>query len=801
MAKRKARKQRKQTQQSKAPQNAAETLKQSLIFLRRGNVEQVAKLVARALELNPNLQEQVSAKSILVEVYFRAAVNNPQERLKYLDEAISIDSKVAKVHHYRALVLWRDYLENKTKSLQETLTEMLANLNLAYELEPKRGGIAYLQKLVRLILEGGELELEDEALNEDERAILTNAKRFLEEVNEGPYIDNGAFSGELWKLLTNMKFNNEASPTQDLQRFTQSLRKVGSITQRIRGIVNYYLGVSEARLGNLARASTIWLESKRLTYNSAHLNYNLGQGQIEQAFRVIDEGKWQQVIKLLLPFANDEQLDAKMRKLILETLAYAHDNMAYEAAQAGNWSQAKQQWQKVMSYNAHRHTAQNLALAEEALKNWGEAALAWRDLLRRRPRKESNPDYLTNRQVMALWRHAAECHLRDPEDDYDESIHCLKKALQYADAKSELGIRQEIVDILQEDGRYEASENELKRILELDPENMQALLKLANFYEEKNNWWKNNPLTFWKRAYQLDPQNQEAKDGLAKAYVNKLGRTSLKEIGKILAEALEILPNHPQLLILQAEEFYYKKDFKNAIGLLEQVYKVAPEDKKIIPIILSKLVVLKAEENLNALLSEVREIPSLSPIFWIRLADDVYEQSISQQDMPANRLVKFFGDRQASVDEDLEEYALLWMKTFLDEGISLAEKRELAKQSLGDGPIKSKVDAFLFAYESVDATQNEELINYYKERIENEFKDIGLLEYVEAFTLFDNIGIQVTKQEVQELLLVAQRKAKKSNTKELIEAVKLLRSKLQNPVRSVGIPKEIERFLEEMELD
>ena len=97
---------------------------------------------------------------------------------------------------------------------------------------------------------------------------------------------------------------------------------------------------------------------------------------------------------------------------------------------------------------------------------------------------------------MALWQRASECHLKDPYSDFEDSVHCLKKAVQYANAEDELKLRQKIVDILQLAERYDASENELKRILELDPENMQALLKLATFYEEKDRWWKKQPAAF-----------------------------------------------------------------------------------------------------------------------------------------------------------------------------------------------------------------------------------------------------------------------------------------------------------------
>ncbi len=804
MAKRKARKQRKQQpqrqdkqkQQNKLPQDAAEALQQSLIALRRDSVEQVGILVARALELKPTPQQQDAAKNILVEAYFRAAVSNPEKRLEFLNEAININPKIAKVRHYRALALWRDYLENSTNSLEKTFKAILADLDAAYELDPKREGIAYLQSLIRLAFQGEELDYEH--LSKDQQAILANAEQFLEKADKQTYLDNGAFPSELWQLLASMQLNGEFSPTQELQKLSQSLRKVGSISQRVRGIINYYLGVAEARQGNLARASSTWLDTKRFNYNSAHLNHNLSQSKFEQAFEAMDEGKWAQAIKLVLPLVTDERIDAKTQRYISEVLVYAHSSIAYEAAQAGNWSQAKQQWQKAMDYSNQRHIAQNLALTEEALNNWGEAALAWRELLKRRPRKESNPEYLTNRQVMVLWQHAAECHLKDPDDyEYEESIHCLKKAVQYADAEDELKLRQRIVDILQLAERYDASENELKRILELDPENMQALLKLATFYEEKDSWWKNSPLPLWKRAYQLDPKNQEAKDGLAKAYTKKLQRSSPKEIGKILAEALEILPNHPQLLVFKAEEAYYKKDLESAIDFLGQAYEAAPEDQSILTMVLGKLVLLDAKKNLKVLLPNVRQVPSISPIFWIHLADDVHEQAIGEQDMPTGRLLSLFGRQHALSYRDLEENHLFWIKTFLDEGIALAQKREQANQHLGEGPIQSKIDAFLFAYESADATKDEELINYYKERITNEFADIGLLEYAEAFTLFDEADDPSINQQVQELLKTAQRKAKKDNHKELIEAAKKLKAKLNSPLRHARIPREVERFLEE----
>ena len=385
MAKRKSRKQRNQPpkQQDKLIKDATQALQQSLAALRRDNVEQVGVLVARALELKPTSEQQDTAKAILVEAYFRAAVSNPEKRLEFLNEAININPKIAKVRHYRAFALWRDYLENSTNSLEQTFKAVQTDLDAAYELEPKRDGVAYLQNLIKLASQSGELDYEH--LTEEQKAILTNVEQFLKKTNEGTYLDNGAFPSELWQLLASMQMNNELSPTQELQRLGQSLRKAGSISQRVRGIVNYYLGVAEARQGNLTRASSIWLDTKRFNYNSTHMNHNLGQSKFEQAFVIIDEGKWSQVIKLMLPLTTDERIDTKTQRYVSKILVYAHSNLAYEAAQAANWPQAKQQWQKAMTYDNQRYIAQNLALVEEALNNWDEAALAWRELLKKTP--------------------------------------------------------------------------------------------------------------------------------------------------------------------------------------------------------------------------------------------------------------------------------------------------------------------------------------------------------------------------------------------------------------------------------
>lgn len=843
MAKRKAKKQRYKTQKNTSPKTkpptksaskstgyvpstAANYLKQSIVPLRRNNVEAVASLISHALNQDPNAHEQAVAKSILTEAYFRAAVTSETEKLKYLAEAIEISPQLAKLHHYRVLVLWQDYLENQTStanSLQKVFVEMLDSLDTAYEIEPSRKGIVYLREIIKLALHYSNFakkrssvksnftnnELPLEHLDENEQSLLENIKDFFEVGNistdnfNNVFTDNGVFTGELWALLSQMKLDDNNSPTKDLHRFSQNLRKVGGISQRVRGIIHYYLGVAEARQENLARAFTIWTEAKRLTYNSTHLKHNLGHGQIEHTIKIIENAKWAQAIKLLLPFTRSGQLDSKMQRTIDETLAYAHDNLAYEAAQSGNWLQAQQQWEKAWEYNNQRHLLQNIALAEEALENWSDAASAWRDLLKRRPRKESNPEYLSDRQVMALWRHAAQCYLKDRHSPLEESLHCWKKAVEYADTKEELAIRQEMVDCLEHAERYDASRNELKRILELDPENMQALLKLASFYDEENSWWQNDSMPFWKRAVKLDPQNQEAKDGLAKGYIKQLERASPKEIEKILTQALEILPDHPKLLIFKAEELFHNKKFDNAAEVLEQAYELAPENKENISDVLSKLALLDNEAKINVLLAEVRQLKNLSPIFWIRLADDVYEQVIGEQSMATGRLAKMFGrKRTAPKKEYLESTALKWIKTFLDEGIDLATKNEqLGKPLTSNDPIQSKIEAFMFAYESVDATKDNGLINYYKHRIKKECKDIGLLEYVEAFTLYDDTDEPSIKKQANILLQTAIQKAKKQKCKAVIEAAKNLKTKLNSPIRGMAIPKELERILEELDLD
>src|SRR5205823_1768716 len=150
--------------------------------------------------------------------------------------------------------------------------------------------------------------------------------------------------------------------------------------------------------------------------------------------RIIDaakQGDWQEAINLI----NSEpaRIDDPSLK---EIAGLAHYNLGYEAAKAEKWEIAARHWRKAGEQLGSCRLAQNLALAEEALENWGDSADAWREMVRRRSRKADNPDYLDNNQVAAIWRRAAECYRKD--DEVDEAITCLKTALKYAENSMEL---------------------------------------------------------------------------------------------------------------------------------------------------------------------------------------------------------------------------------------------------------------------------------------------------------------------------------------------------------------------------
>ena len=386
-----------------------------------------------------------------------------------------------------------------------------------------------------------------------------------------------------------------------------------------------------------------------------------------------------------------------------ETGSLAYYHLGYEAAQAGKWSLAAQHWRKANDLDANRYLAQNLALAEEALENWVNAAEAWREMVRRRPRKEDHPDYLTDAQVAALWNHAAECY--EHTELAGEVETCLRNAIKYAPDDTALRLR--LADVLLNQQRGDAAETQLTEIMALEPQNVEALVRLGRLYEE---WWDRDPMAIWRQVLAVNPTHPEAREALADDYVKMVSdqspfasyRFSIAHPGKSNIEMLEIglqeLPGHPKLLVALGIAHARAHQLKQARESLLQAYQAAPQDVRIVNSVLHELLHADAGDAIEDLVPAVRQIPRLLPAFWF--------------DQASMALQCKFGEE--------------WADFFIEEALKLGGQPWVDDTRAG---------LLLEAYELAHEEKAGALRALLEKRIREEVPASGAVQYIEAHRL------------------------------------------------------------------
>jgi tetratricopeptide (TPR) repeat protein len=569
----------------------------------------------------------------------------------------------------------------------------------------------------------------------------------------------------LWQALAEMRGDPAAAPSTLLQAVAASLGR-----KSINRILHYYRGVAALRRGDKENARAAWLSAKAAGLTTPWAVENLAYLLRERVLESAQAGRWEDVVNLAsrLPAGIED-------RILAETIGLAYYHLGYDAAQAGQWLTAANHWRKANEYTPSRYLAQNLALAEEALENWAQAAESWRDMVRRRPRKQDHPDYLTDAQIAAIWGHAAECYAR--VDNTTEEINCLKTALEYAPSDSALRLK--LADVMHAAERGWAAQNELEQLLEKDPQNVDALLRLAALYDGS---WGGDPESLWRRVLAIDPQNGEAREALAQHYIEKvrattdnpmwpekpptftsdyplllsLSRSDSEKIA-LLEEGLKELPEHPRLL-LELGSLYARDSHKSALArqYLLRAYEAAPKDSRIASSALHELLHAKAGSVVEELLPQVRQIPGLLPAFWTNQAQMALHCKLGQN----------------------------WIMRFFDEAIILAEQPWTQTTKAGQ-----LIEAYVISYEE----GAKDLAKQYEARIRNEVPGCGAVEYVEAHRLYHE---RHDLQGALRLIRKAKQIARKVNDAGVLAQAEETETMLS--IGSMGLP-DISAFLEQLD--
>ncbi|MDX1521178.1 MAG: tetratricopeptide repeat protein [Anaerolineae bacterium] len=411
------------------------------------------------------------------------------------------------------------------------------------------------------------------------------------------------------------------------------------------GVVNYYLGVIAAKTGRVEAAEQQWRTAQAQGFATDALRRNLGLVTYRQLLAEQQAGRQGQALELL------DQIN-RPRSIGVDPVALRRQlnwEAADAAAQKGDWEQALAAWQTVENLgDDSRGLSFNLALAlQKSGRHW-EAAEQWRALLRRRPRKPDHPDYLSDEQVVRIWQNVADNY--GQAGDYEEAITTYKTAIKWG--PNNLDLRMRLVDALQAEGRWQAAENELNRILEKKPDHVPAMLALAESYAD-DYWAKHQARDLLLRALELEPQNPIARQQMAffieQESMNDLYWGRGDKALETLEEGLALLPNNQRLHLVMGTVYFTLQEFDDGRRAFEKALAVNPNDLQTLYTIFMSWLKADSQTDINQTLARIKAVPGLIPgDFFLDLIAQCMD--FDRHDL-ANELIDF---TEARYRDDIE---------------------------------------------------------------------------------------------------------------------------------------------------
>jgi tetratricopeptide (TPR) repeat protein len=407
------------------------------------------------------------------------------------------------------------------------------------------------------------------ALSDQERAMLSQASAF----GRRPYV----LSSDAPALWHGMVALDCGSQEQAQSLLEQALQDSASALEK--GIGHYYLGVLAAQEDDWAETGRRWNAARVAGLKSEWLKANLG----ELYHRLAEDRLQGDDVEGALEAATESARHKPDDKRLGDLLSQAYQRQAYQAASDGDWEKALERWTEAVAVGGSSfRLAYNLALAYEQTEDFVAAGQAWREALRRRPRKASHPDAISDEQVSRLWRRAAIAYHKAGE--YEKAADVYRQALKWN--PSDLETRMVLAESLLNDGRVVAAQNELNRILERDPDNIPALLRIGEAIAESGQWYQRIAAPrYWNRVLELDPDNASARQLLADYFQddaeNLVSWGNYRLAVEKYRQALQYQPQNARVLAALGRCYLEMDDLKSAQSFIEQAQSIAPRDLEV----------------------------------------------------------------------------------------------------------------------------------------------------------------------------------------------------------------------------
>jgi tetratricopeptide (TPR) repeat protein len=662
MSKKRGRSKKRQAREkSRTNLSGAALTAQGLAAFKRSDYSQAIRAWEQARQ-KPDGSDKLPAA--LAEAYFRRALSGPaSQNISDLRQATQLAPAEPRYHYHLALAQHRlGFLDEAEPIYRQLLAgsppferaaEPLAQLLVAQKKALNQDPVwAHLDEAAKNRLSVAEAIIKKKA---DSTLSRLAAQASLE---------------PLWRGLALLAAEECGPARQSLQAAQAGSDKLSKVP---RAAAYYYLGVLAARENHLEQALDHWKAAQAQGLNTRPLRENLATLLYQQALAEQQAGRPAQALELFEQFGDLRGTRIKQSELYRQL----NLELGYAASKKGNWQQALRHWQEAEEAgDDSRQLLLNLALAYQRVEQHYEAAEYWRMLLRRRPRKADHPDALSDDQVARIWQNVAENY--SMAGYYEEAITTYKNSIKWA--PDNLNLRLKLVEAYQTEGRWQAAINELQRILDKNPDHVQALIMLAEIYSE-DYWTYRQAHALWQRVLKLEPQHPVARQQLARLY-EKQGSFSaqwgqLRDALKIYKEGLALVPDSQRLCTVIGGTYADLGDFKQARQYFEKALAINPNDLQTLYTIFMVWLDRDSKPDLQQIFQKIKAVPGVIPgSFFLSLADRCFEADHPEQ---AEALLKYAETRYLDSEDIMLEIALRYRE--LDqEGRAISILRQILTQ-------------------------------------------------------------------------------------------------------------------------
>lgn len=345
--------------------------------------------------------------------------------------------------------------------------------------------------------------------------------------------------------------------------------------QALHTLRRYYRAAAAAQAGDTAAALKGWQQLYQEGARPPLLEANLAALLHERLAALVAAGELAAAGDLALQWAELAGSPAfdELRLQALDRAAHTSAASGEWAAAADYWDAARQILAGAQGLGSPRPILHNLALAYERIEMWEEAADAWRALLRTRARKGGDQQDAqrwawVRARIIECYRHAGRP---------DEAVAVFRQALK-ADP-SDLDLRIQLADALYANDQERAAHNEILRILELDPDHPEALLRKATHLTER--WQFDEAEQIARRIAERHPERADLRRSVAEIFLHHGREHSqyghYEAAYQAFVEGERYAPDNPRFPLNQARMLGLMRRPVDTAALIERALSVGGE--------------------------------------------------------------------------------------------------------------------------------------------------------------------------------------------------------------------------------